>query len=65
VAENKYAKNAREFDKRSDSAEDVAELLDMKKAKIPRPGRKLRITIDLAEDLVHEIDRIKEKIGVD
>ncbi len=65
MAGNKYAKNAKEFDNRFDSGEDITELVDMKKAKVSKPGRKVRITIDMAEDLVNEIDRIKEKIGVD
>jgi metal-responsive CopG/Arc/MetJ family transcriptional regulator len=35
------------------------------KAKIIRRGKKIRITIDMAEELVQEIDRIRERIGVD
>ncbi|MFC1886721.1 type II toxin-antitoxin system BrnA family antitoxin [Thermodesulfobacteriota bacterium] len=65
MAQNKYAKNAKEFDKRFDSGEDITGLVDLKTAKISRPGKKVRITLDMAEDLVNEIDRIKEKIGVD
>jgi len=37
----------------------------MSKAKIIRRGKKIRITIDMAEELVQEIDRIRERIGVD
>ncbi len=35
------------------------------KAKIIRHGKKVRITLDVAEDLIKEIDRIRESIGVD
>ena len=65
MTKNKYAENAEEFDKRFDSGEDITDLIDMKKARVSRPGSKVRITIDMAEELVNEIDRIKEKIGVD
>jgi len=37
----------------------------MSKAKITRHGKKVRITLDVAEELVKEIDRIRECIGVD
>jgi len=37
----------------------------MSKAKIIRYGKKVRITLDVAEELVKEIDRIRESIGVD
>jgi len=33
--------------------------------KITRHGKKVRITLDVAEELVKEIDRIRESIGVD
>ena len=37
----------------------------MTKAKIIRHGRKVRITLDIAEELVQEIDQIRQSIGVD
>ena len=37
----------------------------MSKAKIIRHGKKVRITLDVAEELVKEIDRIRKNIGVD
>lgn len=59
------AKSSREFDRRFDSGEDVHDLIDMEKATIIRPGRKVRLTIDVAESLVNELDEIRQKIGVD
>jgi hypothetical protein len=41
------------------------ELVDMSKAEIIRHGKKVRITIDMSETLVGEIDEIRRKIGVD
>jgi hypothetical protein len=61
----KMAKSTEEFDRRFDNGEDVHDLVDMEKAKIIRHGRKVRITLDVAEELVKEIDRIRENIGVD
>ena len=61
----KVAKSTEEFDRRFDDGEDIHDLVDMEKAKIIRHGRKVRITLDVAEELVKEIDRIRESIGVD
>jgi hypothetical protein len=62
---NKFAKNAEEFDRRFDEGEDIHDLVDMTKTKIIRHGKKVRITLDIAEELVHEIDQIRQSIGVD
>jgi len=35
------------------------------KAKITRHGKKVRLTMDVAESLVNEIDEIRQRIGVD
>ena len=59
------AKNNEEFDRRFDQGEDVHDLIDISKAKISRPGKKVRITLDIAEELVDELDRIRTSIGVD
>ena len=59
------AKTAAEFDKRFDRGEDIHDLVDMTKAKIARPGRKVRITLDVPETLIKEIDAVRERIGVD
>jgi len=59
------AKDTKEFDKRFDKGEDIHNLIDMSKATITRSGKKVRITIDIAESLVNEIDEIRQTIGVD
>ena len=61
----KLAKNTEEFDRRFDDGEDVHDLIDMRNAKIIRHGKKVRITLDIAEALVQDIDQIRESIGVD
>jgi hypothetical protein len=59
------AKNSAELDRRFDSGEDIHNLIDMSKATVIRPGRKVRITLDIGESLVQDIDEIRRKIGVD
>jgi len=59
------AKSTKEFDRRFDEGEDIYDLIDMSKATVVHHGRKLRITLDIAESLVKEIDNIRKKIGVD
>ena len=59
------AKSTGEFDRRFDEGEDIHDLLDMSKARISRPGKKVRITLDVAEELVKDIDQIRKSIGVD
>ena len=53
------------FDHRFDDGEDINDLVDMTKAKLIRHGKKVRITLDIAEELVHEIDLIRQSIGID
>jgi hypothetical protein len=67
MAKKKIARSTKEFDRRFDSGEDVHDLIDMSKARIIRHGKRVqvRITLDVAEELVKEIDRIRESIGVD
>ncbi|MBE9593236.1 MAG: CopG family transcriptional regulator [Proteobacteria bacterium] len=65
MAKKKIAKSTEEFDRRFDEGEDIHDLIDMSKARIIRHGKKVRITLDVAEELVNEIDRIRESIGVD
>jgi len=65
MKKKELAKSTREFDQRFDAGEDVHALIDMKKAKIIQPGKKVRLTIDVAESLVNELDEIRQKIGVD
>ena len=65
MANRKLAKTTQEFDERFDDGEDIHELIDISKAKVVRHGRKIRITLDVAEDLLREIDSIRDTIGVD
>jgi predicted DNA binding CopG/RHH family protein len=59
------AKNSKEFDKRFDSGEDIHDLIDLSKATVIHRGKKVRITLDVAESLVKDIDEIRTRIGVD
>ncbi|MDP2158716.1 MAG: CopG family transcriptional regulator [Nitrospirota bacterium] len=59
------AKSTREFDRRFDSGEDIHDLIDMSKANVHHPGKKVRLTLDVAESLVQDIDAIRKQIGVD
>jgi hypothetical protein len=59
------AKTSKEFDRRFDSGEDIHDLIDMSEATVVHRGRKVRITLDIAESLVKEIDEIRTRIGVD
>ena len=59
------AKNSAEFDRRFDSGEDIHDILDMTKAAITRHGKKVRITLEVADSLVKDIDEIRKEIGVD
>jgi hypothetical protein len=59
------AKTSEEFELRFDSGEDVHDLIDISKATVVRPGKKVRITLDIAESLVKDIDEIRKRIGVD
>ena len=65
MTKDKFAKSIEEFDRRFDEGEDIHDLIDMTKAKIVRHGKKVRITLDIAEELVQEIDQIRQSIGVD
>jgi hypothetical protein len=65
MSTNKFAKSSEEFDRRFDEGEDIHDLVDMTKAKIIRHRRKVRITLNITEELVQEIDQIRQSIGVD
>jgi hypothetical protein len=66
MTKKRLAETADEFDKRFDAGEDVTDLIDLSKARMmTRSNRKVRITLDIAESLVRDIDTIREKIGVD
>jgi biotin operon repressor len=59
------AKNTEEFDRRFDAGEDIHDLIDVSKATVNHPGKKVRVTLDISESLVKEIDEIRKQIGVD
>ena len=65
MRKKKVAKSAEEFDKRFNEGEDIHDLINISEANIVRHGRKVRITLDIAEGLLQEIDRIRNEIGVD
>jgi hypothetical protein len=65
MKKKRLAETAAEFDKRFDEGEDIHDIVDLSKAKITHPGRKVRITLDVPEALVRDIDNVRERIGVD
>ena len=65
MEKRRIAKNTKEFDRRFDDGEDIHDLIDISKADIIRHGKKVRITLDVAEELVKDIDLIRAAIGVD
>ena len=65
MTEKSFAKNNDEFDSRFDAGQDIHELVDMSQATVSRPGRKGRLTLDVSEALVKDLDDIRSKIGVD
>jgi hypothetical protein len=65
MSKKKLAKSTEEFDRRFDEGEDIHDLIDINQAKIIRHGKKVRITLDVAEELVQDIDQIRKSIGVD
>lgn len=65
MKKKKLARTSSEFDQRFDDGEDIHDLLNMSKATIINHGKKVRITLDMAESLVKEIDEIRTRIGVD
>ncbi len=65
MKKKQLAKSADEFDRRFDSGEDIHDLIDMSRAEVISPGKKVRITLDISDSLVKEIDEIRKQIGVD
>ena len=65
MTKKRIARSTEELDRRFDNGEDIHDLIDMSNAKIIRHGRKVRITLDVGEELVKDIDRIRAAIGVD
>ncbi len=65
MVKKRTANSTEEFDRRFDDGEDIHDLIDISKAKIVRHRKNIRITLDMAEELVKEIDGIRDTIGVD
>jgi len=65
MVKKKMANSIEEFDRKFDDGEDIHDLIDMSKARIIRHGKKIRITLDVAEQLIKDIDQIRGAIGVD
>ena len=65
MKKKRLAEAAVEFDRRFDQGEDIHDIVDLSKAKTTQPGRKVRITLDIPETLVRDIDDVRERIGVD
>jgi len=65
MKKKQLAKMAEEFDRRFDSGEDIHDLIDMSPAEVIPHGKKVRITLDISESLVKDIDEIRKQIGVD
>jgi hypothetical protein len=65
MKKKQLASSPAEFDKRFDRGEDIADMLDLSKVKITRPGRKVWILLDIPETLVRDIDAVRGPMGVD
>ena len=65
MKKKRLAESAAEFDRRFDEGEDIHDIVDVSKAKITHPGRKVRITLDIPEALVRDIDDVRARMGVD
>lgn len=65
MTKKKLIKNSAEFGHRFDSGEDIHDVIDMSRATVIHHQTKVRITLDVAESLVKDIDQIREQIGVD
>ena len=65
MSKRKLAKSNEEFDLRFDQGEDIHDLIDLSQATITKPGKNIRIMLDISESLIREIDEIRETIGVE
>ncbi|MBW8051925.1 MAG: CopG family transcriptional regulator [Cytophagales bacterium] len=61
----KQANSITEFDTRFDRGDDIHDLIDISRAIVIHHGKKVRITMDIAQSLVKEIDKIGKQIGID
>ena len=65
MKDRKLAQSSAELEQRFDDGEEIQDIIDMSRAKVIRHGKKVRITLDVAESLVKDIDVIRADIGVD
>lgn len=65
MKKKQLAETAAEFDKRFDQGEDITNLVNLTKAKISFPGKKIRITLDIPEGMLRDIDMLRGRMGVD
>lgn len=65
MEKKRLVKTTKEFERRFDDGEDIHDIIDMSKAKVIRHGKKVRLTLDVAESLVNEIDNIRQRIGIE
>jgi len=61
MKKSKAAKSSAEFDRRFDAGEDIHELIDMTQVTVLKQGKKVRITLDVAESVVKDIDKLRTK----
>ncbi|MBI4767114.1 MAG: CopG family transcriptional regulator [Deltaproteobacteria bacterium] len=62
MKKKKLAQTNKEFDQRFDQGEDLHQIIDLSKVIINKPAKKVRITLDISQSLVKEIDAIRESI---
>jgi hypothetical protein len=65
MKKKQFAKTGNELDRRFDAGEDIHDLVDMSQVTVTRPGKKVRLTLDVSEALVKDLDAIRNRIGVD
>jgi len=61
MKKSRAAKSSAEFDRRFDAGEDIHDLIDMSQATVLKQGKKVRITLDVAESVVKNIDKLRTK----
>ncbi len=65
MTRKKFATSNEEFDERFDQGEDIHDLIDLSKSSVEKPGKKVRVTLDISATLLKAIDAIRSAIGVD
>jgi len=65
MKKKKSAKKHGKHDRRMDAGEDFPNPGDMTKTAEMNSGKKVRLTLDVSEALVRDLDAIRNRIGVD